>query len=202
MLYPEKWVAAHLADFIWGIKGDAFPVRESDNGCTWFLTKGEEHYIMQVRPGRIDMGLWARASELCTLVPWMYLTHDGSPAFHDLHWTWTIQEWRNGISWPETWESAQSAGKALRTLHDALIGLRGPKRGDLYSPFDDGDIREIRYWAKDHRGNPWAKEVYAVAKMLPKMRTFYHKMEVVADKLPQQLVHADYHPGNVLFWRK
>jgi hypothetical protein len=202
MLYPEKWIAEYLANSVWDIKSQAFPIRESDNGCTWLLTRDEEHYIMQARPGRGDMGLWMQASELCTLVPCIFPTHGGSPSFHDLHWTWTIQEWRNGFPWPETWESTLNAGKALRVLHDSLIGLKGPGRSSLYSTFTDEDIRGIKCWAKVNRKNPWAGEVYTVAKMLPKMRTFYNRMEEVADRLPQQLVHVDYHPGNVLFGLK
>ncbi len=183
-------------------------MRESDNGCTWLLTGGGGNYVMQARPGRVDMALWAQVSERCGLVPRIYQVQNsaGSPCLYDRYWTWTIQEWRNGLAWPETGESAEMAGKALRTLHDVLLsmdrgGYRLVKRDVRYRPLSSEEIRGVKCWAKQNRQDPWAKEAHAAARMLPKMARFCDEMEIAADTdvLPSQLVHMDYHPGNVLF---
>jgi Ser/Thr protein kinase RdoA (MazF antagonist) len=90
-------------------------------------------------------------------------------------------------------------GLALGRLHSALAGLSAPAAGPhLAFPADPGAALRAAYAAHDHGAcaHPTARQALA-AKLRRSQALSGAVLETLAS-LPQQVIHGDVHPGNVL----
>jgi Ser/Thr protein kinase RdoA (MazF antagonist) len=90
-------------------------------------------------------------------------------------------------------------GQALGRLHSALAGLSAPAAAlHLAFPADAGAALRAAYAAHDFGGCPHPTARQALAAKLRRSQALSGAVRETLASLPQQLIHGDVHPGNVL----
>jgi Ser/Thr protein kinase RdoA (MazF antagonist) len=90
-------------------------------------------------------------------------------------------------------------GLALGRLHSAVVGFSAPAAGwRLAFPADPGAALRVAYTAHDHGACAHATARQALATKLRRAEALSGTVLETLASLPQQVIHGDVHPGNVL----
>jgi Ser/Thr protein kinase RdoA (MazF antagonist) len=123
------------------------------------------------------------------------LTLDGGRYFQLVQYAGSTWD-RHAVPGPR---ACAGLGLALGRLHSALAGFSAPGAGPrLAFPADPGAALRAAYAAHDHGACAHATARQALAAKLRRAEALSGTVLETLASLPQQVIHGDVHPGNVL----